>query len=1684
MKNVLQLFLIIFTFYIFPFNGFSQIIWNGSVSTDWGDPLNWTPNQIPTLIDNVNINTALLPNYPVINSGTYRCRTLSMTNAVMFTMNGGTLEVYGNWSKANASVFTANGGTVEFKSTNSKQIIAGRNTFQNITINNTALSPADSVYIQAVTVVTGNVTLVSGLFCLGSGTGSNPLEVDGNWVSNGGKFQPNFGAVTFDGGIDKTIGGSSSLGLTFYDVNISKSSGAQAITITDPVTINNSLEIQKGELVINPSVGIDLIVKVDLRIVGDAALFLNNTAGVRNVEIQIGRNLIDFNTLPPSRNVSANTANGINYTDRKALFTFNGSDPAVNQVIRGYSPVTAYNAGNSLLRGCVLPSVIVNTASVLYLENDGCRILDSCVVSSGTFRLNGRTLIFGNALASPNAGTFNVHAAGVLDCDGGSSLLFSSVDVPGPILQTTGNGGRINFVGTSNQALVRIQRDALSGNYFRVEINDGGFLSARYYVINLIHQSGLIMKSGSTLDNAPNNLSDGTFNETNAGASITYLTLNNDIPGGTTIENVNFNYSAIVKNCSRPAAAVGVVTFRNCYGVRSGPGYETDPADPTPGGGLPDTDGKIQWNNTGATQTWTGAVSTNWYVAGNWLSGIVPVAGDNIVIPTAASTRYPVLEADVTVFNLSITANVAAKTIFDVNAKVLTVTGSINKSTASGTFSLPANSRLRVKYGFTFTTAANFSAASNSTTEFFGVTAWDNAYTFGNVEMAGNIFISNAGDNCNVVDFTLTNGNIVFVNQQRNLNVRGNWTNNGGYFTPVGSRITFASNTTSTKTILSRGQVFSTISFDPVASGSCVYQLSDDMYATSPGTGTGALGTSILLTGASGQTVTLELNQYTLYVNNLNISSGVAGSATLTLNQGSILSINSGFTIRTTGTGAAVIFDGLPDKRCLVTRQGNGTYTFDLSAGAPTVSAIYTDFEYMNGSGINVSGASAIDATKNFSYCSFSNFTQTSGQLLNLPNLTVGPIQEVLFYYSGNPSVGTHFNVYRASGALISTFNNAKGNLSGPKYEKDPVGTTTPGVISWSDNYIYWGNFTTGNWNDAPSKWRNLGGSVVPIPTNIDNVLLDHTHCAGTYTITVDAASNCNNLTMRSGATNAIQLNTTNQQLTIKGNFEMESSLDTLISNGIIDIWGNWLMNKGIFLPQTGSNVRFVGNSNSIASGATNAFYNITINNGSNTTRLLDDIRIDKDISLTSGNFDVGTGNYGVYMRGGHWVGTNGLFTPRNGTVYFTGIVGQNINNANAQKFNNLEMNKGAGNINLFHDIYINSTLNFTTNNRARINCSGKRVRMMAAASAVGVNKKGTNGYVNGQMSFIFNSSAAIITKFYTIGKDGVYLPFELSMRLGDDINTEIVGEQFNAAPPSRTTPTLPEEVPFISNAHYFTISKIQPTTISYAKVIIQYNEDDATSLSLLSETTLRLLKESADGLNWDNLTPAGPGGYGNTSTGFLISTVNWTTFSDFVVGSTGDPLPVQYLKFNANYNPKEKQADLDWITAHEVNNAGFSIQRSDNDMLNFHTIATFENYPELVGKGSSLENNYEFIDKSTLTPGKTYYYRLTQHDFNGATKESEVKSIVVPIDDKLFARVYPNPFNECFYTEFQLTEAADIQFEIFDYTGKITENLINKSLPSGYYNIQHSVTHLSNGIYFYKLAINGKVYSGKIIKN
>ena len=88
-------------------------------------------------------------------------------------------------------------------------------------------------------------------------------------------------------------------------------------------------------------------------------------------------------------------------------------------------------------------------------------------------------------------------------------------------------------------------------------------------------------------------------------------------------------------------------------------------------------------------------------------------------------------------------------------------------------------------------------------------------------------------------------------------------------------------------------------------------------------------------------------------------------------------------------------------------------------------------------------------------------------------------------------------------------------------------------------------------------------------------------------------------------------------------------------------------------------------------------------------------------------------------------------------------------------------------------------------------------------------------------------------------------------------------------------------------------------------------------------------------------------------------------------------PLPVELLGFACE--PSAAGIDISWITANEINNHHFTIERT-SDGENYETIATIKG-----SLNSYATHHYNYIDKNPLNG--VNYYRLSQTNTSGSEK-------------------------------------------------------------------------------------------------
>src|SRR5690606_27181960 len=130
------------------------------------------------------------------------------------------------------------------------------------------------------------------------------------------------------------------------------------------------------------------------------------------------------------------------------------------------------------------------------------------------------------------------------------------------------------------------------------------------------------------------------------------------------------------------------------------------------------------------------------------------------------------------------------------------------------------------------------------------------------------------------------------------------------------------------------------------------------------------------------------------------------------------------------------------------------------------------------------------------------------------------------------------------------------------------------------------------------------------------------------------------------------------------------------------------------------------------------------------------------------------------------------------------------------------------------------------------------------------------------------------------------------------------------------------------------------------------------------------------------------------------------------------DPtVPVELVSFTANIDGGK--VILNWITATEINNAGFEIQKEINK--EFITVGF------IAGAGNSTEvNSYSYTDEPQQFGNLRY--RIKQIDFTGEFTFSEIAEVEFyqPVKFSL-EQNYPNPFNPTTNIEYSIKEKSNV---------------------------------------------------------
>jgi hypothetical protein len=184
-------------------------------------------------------------------------------------------------------------------------------------------------------------------------------------------------------------------------------------------------------------------------------------------------------------------------------------------------------------------------------------------------------------------------------------------------------------------------------------------------------------------------------------------------------------------------------------------------------------------------------------------------------------------------------------------------------------------------------------------------------------------------------------------------------------------------------------------------------------------------------------------------------------------------------------------------------------------------------------------------------------------------------------------------------------------------------------------------------------------------------------------------------------------------------------------------------------------------------------------------------------------------------------------------------------------------------------------------------------------------------------------------------------------------------------------------------------------------------------------------------------------------------------------------PLPVEFSDLKVDCN--RENLHIEWVTHSESNNHYFTLEKSTN-ATDFQVVDNIYSY----GNSSTL-NTYTYLDQN-IDFG-TYYYRLSQTDFDGTTVALDNFVVNLPCEKDESVTVFPNPTDSNIKVIVS-AQNKDIIISTFNSLGQLVQEPIIddiKNQGSKYFEIQSN--DFASGVYFVQVILGNETYNLKVVK-
>jgi len=222
----------------------------------------------------------------------------------------------------------------------------------------------------------------------------------------------------------------------------------------------------------------------------------------------------------------------------------------------------------------------------------------------------------------------------------------------------------------------------------------------------------------------------------------------------------------------------------------------------------------------------------------------------------------------------------------------------------------------------------------------------------------------------------------------------------------------------------------------------------------------------------------------------------------------------------------------------------------------------------------------------------------------------------------------------------------------------------------------------------------------------------------------------------------------------------------------------------------------------------------------------------------------------------------------------------------------------------------------------------------------------------------------------------------------------------------------------------------------------------------------IRLLVDTDFDGSFADETVAGGGIIGGAIGGRVafqnVTLADGQLFTVATVNATNSPLPIELISFDAQ--SYQSKVLLNWVTASEINNDYFNIERSKNGY-------DWEIIKQVDAAGNSSEQlNYQIFDFKPYS--EVSYYRLKQTDFDGLFSYSDIKVVNFKKNNEFI--LYPNPSKNTITIKSSNTLNKD--YQIFNVLGQDLTLTTSKYTEECSNCIRINISALPIGLYIVKM--------------